>query len=629
MIKTGSKSIRNKSYIIFTVSFIIFGVVVALLASFINYRLEYTKIDQELLMRVESEKLVKLESLANSMTSFDHLIQALAFNPLTQNYIEDSTSTTLSNVQNLFVAAAESNPLIMQIRFLDKRGMETIRVDRSKDRKRVFVVSERSLQDKHLRYYFIETSQLLPHQFWHSRLDLNREKGELERPLRPTFRVATPVFNGKNFLGVVIVNIEAEQLINVLTRSSNFNIMIIDGEGEFVFHDNPDYVWSRYLDNHNNFIDLFPVIGPKIIHQSDGKFDDFYSFSIASQFNNGENLRIILHPKIEIFSKLTMNHLFAALLVAVVIIFVSFPLSWLAAMMPLRLQSKLHDTLTDLQRSNEVLDKNVMSSTSDLRGNIIGASSAFCRVSGYKLSELQGQKRALLRHPDTLKETHKNLWQTIQSGHIWRGEMRNRKKSGEGYWIKIVITPHFDVEGNIINYTEISQDITAQKEIEILSITDALTQLYNRRKIDQILEQEMDLFNRHQQNFSVILLDLDHFKQVNDIYGHQVGDHVLTETAACLSTHTRKIDYTGRWGGEEFLIILTGTDAFGAGVIAEKLRSVINQHDFHPVKQLSASFGVAQCQEDESIIKLISRVDSALYKAKDEGRNRVSISSIS
>ena len=626
MIKTDNTSIINKSYIIFTVSFIIFGAVIAILASFINYRLEYTNIDRELLRRVESEKLVKLAFLENSLAYLDNLTQALAFNALTKSYITDSSSETLENVQNLFVAAAESNPLIMQVRFLDKQGVEKIRVDRSKDRKKVFIASEHALQDKHLRDYFIQTSQLASHQLWHSLLELNRENGKIERPLRPTFRVATPVFNEKNFLGVVIVNIEAAQLINTLTRSANFNIMIIDGEGEFISHDNPNHVWSRYLNSHNNFIDLYPVIGPKIIHQSDGKFADFYSFSIASQFNNGENLRVILHPKIEMFSKLTMTHLFAALLIAMIVIFVSFPLSWLAAMIPSRLQSQLHETLTDLRRSNEVLDDNVMSSTSDLNGNIISASNAFCRVSGYKLRELQGQKRTLLRHPDTSKETHKKLWKTIQSGHVWRGEMRNRKKSGEAYWINMVITPQSDAAGKIINYTEISQDITAQKEIEILSITDVLTQLYNRRKIDQILEQELDLFNRYQQNFSVILLDLDHFKDVNDIYGHQVGDRVLTETAACLSTHTRKIDYAGRWGGEEFLIILTGTDALGAGVIAEKLRSVINQHNFHPVKKLSASFGVAQCQEGESIIKLISRVDSALYKAKDEGRNRVSIS---
>lgn len=615
--------IGNKPYLIFSLSFILFGAVIALLTSYINYELQYTNIDQSIFGRFEAEKSTKLESLNISLASLDNITHSLAVNKLTQSYIRQPTSVTLENVQSLFLASAKSNPLFMQVRFLDKNGREAIRIDRRKNANEVFIVSEEELQDKHSRYYFSESAQLRPRQFWHSHLDLNREGGKSEQPLRPTFRVATPVYQDNQFSGIVIVNIEATALIKALTRSADFDIMIVDRDGEFIYHPNDEYSWSRYLTGKSNFLDLFPAVGQKILLDPNNQIDDFYKFSIAQQFNNGEKLQVILRAKTEMLAQLASNNVFTALIIALIVIVVSFPLSWIAAMIPSRLQSQLRETLDDLQRSNQVLDNNIMSSATDSKGMITSASQAFCTVTGYNFGELQGKGHSLLSHPETAKEVYENLWRTIKNGQTWRGEIRNRKKSGEDYWVNMVITPQFGIDGGIIGYTEISQDITDRKEIEILSITDVLTHLYNRRKIDEILEHEMARFNRYQQVFSVILLDLDHFKKVNDTFGHQVGDHVLIETAECLVKHTRKIDYAGRWGGEEFLLILTGTDVSGAVIIAEKLCKVINQHDFQPVEQLTASFGVAQCRVDEPLSKLVSRVDSALYKAKSEGRNRV------
>jgi diguanylate cyclase (GGDEF)-like protein/PAS domain S-box-containing protein len=618
--------IRNKSYIIFTLSFIIFGAVIALLTSFINYKLQYTNIDKGILARFEAEKSVKLESLHHSLNSLNEMVQTLAVNKLTQDYIRQPTPTKLVNAQSLFLASAQSSSLIMQVRFLDENGQEAIRIDRSKNGKEVFVVPDNELQDKHSRYYFIESAQLRPRQFWHSNLDLNYEGGVLEKPLRPTFRVATPVFSENVFSGIVIVNIEAAQLIRALTRSADFDTMIIDGDGEFLYHNEKVFSWSRYLEGQSNFLDLYPVIGSKILREPNIRFDKIYSFSIGQQFNNGENLQVILLPKAEMLSKLTANNLLTALIIAVIVIVVSFPLSWIAAMVPSRLQSQLQEVLADLQRSNEALDNNVMSSTTDRNGHFVSASNAFCLTTGYNFGELQGQTQELLCHPECAKTAYENIWRTIQNGQVWRGEIRNCKKSGQEFWVNMVITPQFDIDGKISGYAEIYEDITDRKAIELLSITDVLTQLFNRRKIDQILEDEMARYNRSEQVFSVILLDLDHFKQVNDTYGHPAGDRVLIETALCLQKNIRKVDYAGRWGGEEFLIVLTGTGIAGAAIIAEKLRQVINQHDFQPVKQLSASFGVAQCLTGESLNKLISRVDIALYEAKSEGRNRVSIS---
>lgn len=163
------------------------------------------------------------------------------------------------------------------------------------------------------------------------------------------------------------------------------------------------------------------------------------------------------------------------------------------------------------------------------------------------------------------------------------------------------------------------------KQLEKLSVTDRLTELYNRVKLDEVLEAEMARVNRSGQAFSVILIDVDHFKWVNDQHGHQTGDSVLKSFADVLRSETRVTDFVGRWGGEEFLIICPNTDLPGAQRLAENLRGAVESHDFPVVKAKTASFGVACHREGEPVQELISRADAALYAAKQGGRNRVEV----
>jgi diguanylate cyclase (GGDEF)-like protein len=161
------------------------------------------------------------------------------------------------------------------------------------------------------------------------------------------------------------------------------------------------------------------------------------------------------------------------------------------------------------------------------------------------------------------------------------------------------------------------------RKLEKLSITDRLTGLYNRLKLDEVLETEFARAPRSGQPFSVILIDIDHFKQVNDQHGHQTGDQVLIAVAEILRIGTRASDFVGRWGGEEFLIVCPHTDAAGARRLAENLRQTIQDYRFPVVAQKTASFGVASFRQDDTVKTIVSRVDIALYAAKESGRNRV------
>ncbi len=167
------------------------------------------------------------------------------------------------------------------------------------------------------------------------------------------------------------------------------------------------------------------------------------------------------------------------------------------------------------------------------------------------------------------------------------------------------------------------------RELAILSEIDPLTELYNRRKIDFLLEDNFKNYQAVPGSMAVIILDIDHFKRVNDAFGHQKGDEVIKGVADLLSSNVRTNDSVGRWGGEEFIIVCADVvDKKEIERMAERLRSVIAENDFGIKQELTCSFGVSFLTEDDSIYKLLKRADDALYKSKHDGRNRVSLSPV-
>ncbi|MDC0610396.1 diguanylate cyclase [Vibrio sp.] len=272
----------------------------------------------------------------------------------------------------------------------------------------------------------------------------------------------------------------------------------------------------------------------------------------------------------------------------------------------------------------KLIDKNIITSKTDLNGVITEVSQAFSKVSGFKKQELIGKRHNLIRHPDTPDSYYKELWEALKTNQIWKHEIKNRNKSGEDYWLKSTYAPVYDEFGEKIGYSEVSQEITDKKRAEELSIHDQLTGLYNRLHIDEVANSEIEREIRYGNNLSFMMMDLDHFKRVNDTYGHLVGDEVLVELANILNKNTRRTDCVGRWGGEEFIVICPNTNLESASMLAEKLRTIIEEYSFPTVGHLTSCFGVTQFREgDKNKEALITRADTALYQAKEQGRNRV------
>lgn len=165
----------------------------------------------------------------------------------------------------------------------------------------------------------------------------------------------------------------------------------------------------------------------------------------------------------------------------------------------------------------------------------------------------------------------------------------------------------------------------ARRRLEQQATTDSLTGVYNRAKADELLRIEMARAERSGAPLSVLLVDVDHFKQVNDTLGHSAGDRVLRSFSRLLCDHARQTDYVARWGGEEFLIICPGTGKEEAGQLAERLRTRVESHRFSREINVTASIGVSELRPADTREELVSRADGAMYRAKDAGRNRVDV----
>lgn len=164
------------------------------------------------------------------------------------------------------------------------------------------------------------------------------------------------------------------------------------------------------------------------------------------------------------------------------------------------------------------------------------------------------------------------------------------------------------------------------KELEVEASTDELTTLFNRKYYDKVIIPKIIRAEKERETVSMFMLDIDHFKKVNDTFGHNAGDVLLHELAGLLTSSIRKEDFAVRWGGEEFIVVLFHTNINDASIIAEKIRQTVETHKFQDVQKVTVSIGVAEKRISESIANWILRADTSLYTAKEGGRNRVEVS---
>ncbi|MDO9600933.1 MAG: diguanylate cyclase [Rhodocyclaceae bacterium] len=260
---------------------------------------------------------------------------------------------------------------------------------------------------------------------------------------------------------------------------------------------------------------------------------------------------------------------------------------------------------------------------------------AFEQLTGYPRDEAMGRKPAdLVKSGLQDRAFYEEMWRVILAGRTWRGEVINKKRDGSLYDEELTIAPVLDDSGVIRHFVGIKQDITARKrmqeELHSLASTDPLTGLPNRRHFMATLEQESARIRRFPEvSATLMMLDLDHFKQVNDSHGHAAGDGVLQRFSVLVRDGLRKTDLAGRLGGEEFAILLIGSNSSDAVEFAERLRQEFDaEHVMIDGKCIhtTVSIGVTSLRQgDASGDEALARADAALYQAKANGRNRVEV----
>lgn len=272
----------------------------------------------------------------------------------------------------------------------------------------------------------------------------------------------------------------------------------------------------------------------------------------------------------------------------------------------------------------------------DQQARIEWVNPAFESLTGHPRESAIGRRPAELVKSGLQDQTfYESMWRTILAGKTWRGEVINKKRDGSLYNEELIIAPVLAKSGEIRHFVGIKQDITARKhleaELQTLATTDPLTGLPNRRHFLAQLEQEFARSRRFgEPGIALLMLDLDHFKQINDTHGHAAGDAVLRSFAERMRCSLRKTDLAGRLGGEEFAILLIGSERPSATDFAERLRTQVaaDSVEFEgKTLRVSVSIGVTQLSTDDATADAaLARADVALYQAKAKGRNRVELS---
>jgi diguanylate cyclase (GGDEF)-like protein/PAS domain S-box-containing protein len=268
----------------------------------------------------------------------------------------------------------------------------------------------------------------------------------------------------------------------------------------------------------------------------------------------------------------------------------------------------------------------------DMGKRVTRINDAFSLMIGVKQHEVEGRQCHELLKNSLCQTEFCPLEHVKRTGSAVEHEIKIDGLGLQGRFYIVTGNPLYGLSGEIVGVVESYKDITERNEMELklkhLATIDALTGAYNRRYFMEMAEKDLTRFRRYSFPLSLIMFDLDHFKNINDTFGHGGGDLVLSKTGKLSREHLRESDFLGRLGGEEFGIILVECDLAGAEDVAQRLRESFENTAVRQDGQtinFTASFGVAELRNGEDLSQLMARTDRALYEAKNTGRDRVSL----
>ncbi len=268
----------------------------------------------------------------------------------------------------------------------------------------------------------------------------------------------------------------------------------------------------------------------------------------------------------------------------------------------------------------------------DTQGVIEYVNPMYSEITGYSASDVVGNSLRLLNSGETPEEVYEKMWRTVYGGQVWRGEVRNRRKSGEVYWAQESVSPITDDFGVITHFVSVHQDITLARQrsdqSDYHASHDNLTGLVNRREFESRLDRVVSTLDARSGEHVMCVLDLDRFKAVNDVCGHAAGDELLRQISRVLQESVRQRDTVARLGGDEFVVLMEHCTVKRGRAVAEKIIANLNRFRFlweDKSFSIGVSIGLLPIRGSAPVERLLKQADSACYAAKNAGRNRVCI----
>ncbi len=300
--------------------------------------------------------------------------------------------------------------------------------------------------------------------------------------------------------------------------------------------------------------------------------------------------------------------------------------------------TQLHEAEVELQQSEErhrLLAENAWDViwTMALDGTITYVSPAVERVRGFTAEEAMAQSLEEIHPPASaasVRVYYEQLFTAIAAGAeppVFRGEHEYYRKDGSIMTGELQVIPHVDADGRVLQILGVTRDVSERKQFEAelrrLAVTDAVTGLWNRWRGEELLAAELTHAHESGRPLTLLMLDIDHFKSINDRHGHQGGDRALVEVSRRLQDSLPASDMVARWGGDEFVILLRDCGIDDGLTVAEKIRGRIAGSPFENSASMTVSVGAAEPESGDDLGTWLARADEALYRAKRSGRNAV------
>lgn len=585
---------------------------------------------------IEQQSRNKLEyskvELQSSLDKMSASLRYLSHNNILLQAVTNPSKDNLEALQDFWVLIARTQGYYSQLRFIDIDGNEVVRINSGNNF--IELVEPEHLQNKSDRDYFEYARNLGDREVGTFGIDLEQENGQLVHPLTPTYRVIYPIsFDGKR-LGYFVANLDIVRIYNKLAyknRAANLP-KIATQEGYYLMTPKGTDIMGHlvYENQEMNIAKQYPALWSSIQQSSSGTVKDqsgwlSYTKTQLDSVDKISDMILFLKTDFSEANAFTQDERKALYQQATFILIILFLLTftfvtWNYNHEKNSLDSKIARAAMNGMSAMIITDRN---------NRIIQVNEEFTRVSGFELEDVKGHKPSLFSSGKHSQEFYLKMWKQLENTGLWEGEVINKRRDGSliTQILRIQTVKHNSdtIQFYVASFVDISHRKELENRLRALSEKDSMTSLWNRRKFDSEMQTHTARAKRYQNQAESVLalIDIDHFKRVNDRHGHDKGDAVIKQVARSIEKQLRETDLVARIGGEEFALILPHTGLREAEVVLNRIRIAVNlESDLN----ITVSAGLSEiCSHQDEAYK---RADIALYESKSLGRDKVTVLSM-